>query len=366
MENINPQNDRIIMPESAKQSTSDWSIGDLYSNAWRITKKFKVLWIFGIATLGSGGLSNYTNLLNSNSSSPTQSPSPSPLPTFENTDKLLNFNNTQNILGLQTQSENIISSLFANINFGVWFLLGLEVLLLIVIGITLSIIFNAWATSALLSATDDAIDEKNVTIESASANALSKIKSMAWIQIVPGFILFITSILALIIPFIMLYLGQSLIYLFVISIVLIIVIGLIILYFSILTTLSITWGTRIIANENVSGREAFWRGWRISKKKKWAMLGLSFVNIVVGGILIAIPIIVLIAIIAGILFATYSISNFQFENLNNASYIFVPLIILILMSLIIFFTLGSGIFNAFKTIVWSLAYRKIKGKYDDK
>ncbi len=361
MKKPNSSEERIIMPDSAKSdSGSDWSIGELYSRAWQITKKYKVLWIFGMFALGAGGAnSNFSNSFGSNSS---PSPSPSPSPTdnpiiFGNPQ--LNMHDAPNVLGAATSgTTNIFTSLFSNINPGIWALLGLELLVLVLIGWAIVIIKNAFANAALLSAVENGIDDKAPTIERTSKNAMPKIKPMAWIQVVPGLILGVGALLTFALPLLLLAFGSDVVK--ALGGLLLIPAVIAIAYFSIKVSLASIWGTRIVVTENISGRHAFWRGVRIQKKKKWSMIGLGLVNAILGGLIFVVPILIIFAIIAA------AIVFFVGSNGPGLLAIFIPLGISLGVVTAVFFVVGSGIFNAFKAVVWSLAYRKIKGKYDEK
>ena len=368
MENTNSKTDRIIMPESAKSdSSSDWSSGDLYSRAWTITKKYKVLWLFGMVAMTAGGSSNWSRSFNSGSnsstSSPFASPSPAPLDNLQSPSMLNSLPDTSHVLGANTSGvENMLTGLFAHINPGIWALLGLEIFAFIILGWVITIIKNAWANSALLAAVEDASSDKNPDIESVSSRAISKIKPMAWVQIIPGLLLFLVALVAFGIPGLIIAFGNDA--LKVLGGILIIPVTIIFAFFAIRFALANIWATRLVVTENISGREAFSRGVKIQKKKKWAMLLLGLVNGILGAVIFIVPIAIIVIVALVVFGIVFGISMKGDEPNWSVLYIIAPFAGILGVAIVIGLSLASGIFNAFKAVVWSLAYRKIKGKYD--
>lgn len=323
----------------------DWIIEELYRKAWQIVKNNKMLWVFG-AAISAGASFNYNN---SFSKSDT-----------EGFQKLFEGNPQQGqeltrVLGESTSATgSIISQLFSGVPQYLWILLGLEFLFLILFGIFISLIYQSWATGALLENVDRCIKGGKAAIREASEKAFSVLKPLLWLEIIPGLLLTLGSIFSFIIlitgimfaPGIFKAIFGLLLFGFV----------LLLIYVSIMLTASLIWATRKVVTENKPAKEALRLGYNIAKKKFWATLLLGLVNNILVVIIFAVPLVVLIGIIIAGFIASLSI-----QALGTAIIIIGGLF---LFALVIAGTVVSGILSAFKATVWSLAYGNIKGKYE--
>lgn len=323
----------------------DWIIEELYRKAWQIVKNNKMLWVFG-AAIGAGTSFNYNNSLNKSDTEWFQ--------------KLFDGNPQQGqeltrVLGATTSATgNIISQLFSSVPQYLWILLGLEFLFLILFGIFISLIYQSWATGAMLENVDRCIKGGKAAIREASEKAFTLLKPLLWLEIIPGLLLTLGSIFGFMIliagimfaPSILKAIFGLLLFGFV----------LFLIYVGIMLTASLIWATRQVVTEGKSAKEAFRSGYNIAKKKFWSMLLLGLVNNILVVIIFAIPIVVLI----GIIIAAF-IASLSFQALGVAIFIIGGLF---LFTLVIAGTVVSGILSAFKATVWSLAYINIKGKYE--
>jgi hypothetical protein len=337
-ENAMEQNNKIV-----EQNKPDWSIDELYRSAWRIVKNNKVLWLFGMA-IGAGGMSgNYRS-------------------SFDNSDldglrKL--FQNSPNgsselssVLGASTNSfSDTLGSIFSAIPTYFYFLLGLEFLIMVILGVIASLIYSSWAHAALLEGIQTASGNGKLTIRELSEKAFGDLKAVMYVQYVPYLIITAVSIiifLALAIPS-SFFTNTSFIPLL-----------LILLPFSILGViffiLTLTWAIRIVVYDKKTGRQSLSLGFKIAKKKFWASLLLGLVNSIAIGILYVIIMIPFFGLFFGGIFAAS-------ENTNLATGLIIIGVILLLIFILGFSILG-GIIESFKATVWSLAYNNIRGKYE--
>lgn len=322
----------------------DWTIEDLYRKAWQIVKNNKMLWVFG-AAIGATTSFNTSSFNNSD---------------IKDLQKLFEGEPTKSqeltrVLGAATSTtDGIISHLFSAVPPYLWILLVLEFLLLVLFGIFISIIYQNWATGALLENVDRCLKGGKAVIREASEKAFTVLKPLLWLEIIPSLILTLGSILGLIIlgagiafaPSIFKAIFGLLLFGFV----------LFLIYAWTILTASLIWATRQVVSENRTAKEALRRGYSIAKKKFWAILLLGLVNNILVAIVFGIPIVMLIGIIIGGIFASQLL-----QALGISIFIIGGLL---LFALIIAGTVVGGILGAFKASVWSLAYSNIKGKYE--
>ncbi len=323
----------------------DWTIEELYRKAWQIVKNNKMLWVFG-AAIGAGASFNYTSSLDKSDT--------------EWLRKLFEGEPTKSqeltrVLGESTSATgSIISQLFSSVPQYLWILFGLEFLFFVLFGIFVSVIYQSWATGALLENVDRCIKGGKTAIREASEKAFTVLEPLLWLEIVPGLLLTLGSIFSFIIliagimfaPSILKAIFGLLLFGFV----------LFLIYVGIMLTASLIWATRKVVTENKPAKEALHCGYNIAKKKFWAVLLLGLVNNILVVIVFAIPIVVLIGIIIAAFIASLSI-----QALGTVIIIIGGLF---LFALVIAGTVVSGVLSAFKATVWSLAYINIKGKYE--
>lgn len=326
----------------------DWNIGELYEKAFNIVKKHKVLWIFGAAAGGAASVNNF----NFNGFERM----------FEDTPtKEQSGEQVSQVLGAATSNSAFTDSLgqvFSTIPPFVYGLLALEIIAFILLSIVVALVTRAWVTGAFLQGTKLASEDKNVSIAESSKLAFPAIKSLIWIQVIPGLLFALICIPIFAILVIGLAAGNTSVkvlfsFLLFGAIIAFIVAGLF------LTMIGI-WGERKIAFEGVSGSQGFKSGLAITKRKFWSSLLLGFVNNILA---IAIMIGVVLAFI--ILVALFGFLIFILWKDAPALAIMLGGIgVVVFIAALIAATVIQGMVTAFKATVWTLAYNNIKGKYD--
>ncbi len=329
----------------------DWEIGKLYNQAWAIIKKFKVLWIFGLAS--AGGFSFNFNLpfdFNEKDIKNFQE-------NFQSFPSEIAYNPLSQVLGESTsKTTETFSYLFSTIPFYFYVILVVEFLAIIILAIIIGIIGKAWSTGLLLEGIQTALSNVDVSIHDSSEKAFTHIKPLAWLQVIPPLVLVI-GFLFLSIIIVITFIIPTALAKILFSFLSLLTFG-VVVYGFIYYLLSEIWASRIIVTENKSGKESLFRGYKIAKNKTWSMILLGIVNNILSFFVMAIP----IALIAGIIFGgIFTISQNQTLGIG----LFAVGIILIIPTMIAIMLLG-GIINAFKAVVWSIAYNNIRGKYDGK
>jgi len=323
----------------------DWMIEELYRKAWQIVKTNKMLWVFG-AAIGAGTSFNFNSGFDKAD--------------FEGFKKLFEGNPQQGqeltrVLGAATsKADAVISYLLSAVPQYVWILLGLEFLFFLLFAIFVSLIYQSWATGALLENVDRCIKGGKAAISEASEKAFTILKPLLWLEIIPSLILTLASVIGLIIFATGIVFAPGALK----AVFILLTIGFVffLIYAWIMLTASLIWATRQVVMEDKPAKEALRSGYKIAKKKFWAILLLGLVNNILAVIVIGIPIVVLGGIAIGGVIAGLSL-----KAVGIAIFIIAGLLF---FALIIGLTVVDGILNAFKTTVWSLAYGNIKGKYE--
>lgn len=333
--------------EKHENNLPDWTISDLYSQAWDILKKHKVLWILGAAAAAT--TSSQFNFRSSGNFSDAFKNSN----THQDTGKQLS-----DVLGAATSSSaDMIQHIFSKVPISVYLLIGLELFIILAIAIIISYIHRGWATATLLEGTRLAIEKEPVTIRSSSEKALRKLPSFLWLMIIPSLILGGAAAIAFVV------LGLTLAFapmaIKIVAGILILVAIVVVIYFAVYLAFSEIWAQRMLLTEELSAKEALFTGYRISKKKGSPMVVLAIVNSIAAGIAIAAPFAVIIGIGIALVFGIVAAEHNPSLIITLSS-----LAGLLLIAAIIAFMFLSGVITAFKAIVWSLAYKAIKGKYE--
>lgn len=344
-------------PASVPVDKSDWTIDELYRKAWQIVKNNKLLWVFAAAA-GAGGLS-FNNGFNFGSKDFTDLQklfNTPPPPSSNEISRVLGTASNAAVASTSTASE-LFSTIFSAIPVWYYVVLITELLFLILAGIIISLIYQNWATGALLENVQNCINGGKANIREASEKAFAYIKPLLLLSLVPGFLLSIGAGLVLI----LLIIGIA-----VAGTTLKIIFG-ILLFIAIITSalaflmlsMSMIWAQRQIVLEKMNWRTALSSGFYISKKKFWATALLGLVNFVLSGIVTIIPIIA-----AGLIAFIGSLIVFFIMKALLPLWLFIGAILVI--TLIIGLTVLTAIITAFKATVWSLAYTNIKGKYENR
>ncbi len=343
MEQNKPEVEQI-KPEFV-QIKPDWTINDLYKNAWKIVKNNKILWLFGMA-MGAGASGNYSNSFDGKDFE-------SLFKIFEKTPK--ESSDLTQVLGSSTSAfSDAITSLFASILPSYYIILGFEIFILIIVGIITSIIYSSWAHGALLEGIQTASEKGKLSIRDLSEKAFGSIKSVTYVSYIPylllgsgAFILFaIFGILAIALPDNSRTLLMALIPIFTI---------LLLVAFSVMTIM-IIWAVRIVVIDKKPAKLALRMGYKIAKKKFWASALLGIVNTITIALIYIIILLPILGIIVGGAF-----------TISQDTYLGTGIIVIGAVFLLVFIFAESilgGIINAFKATVWSLAYNAIKGKYE--
>lgn len=320
----------------------DWTISELYEKAWDLLKKHKILWIFGAATAAvSYGGSSY----HSNSSS------------FQNLPSSTGSTQTSisQVLGVATSTpfSDTLVHIFTSVPITLYLLLGLAIIVLMVTYFVIILIYSAWTSAALIQSIQTASRNQRPTIEDSSLKALPAIKPLIWLNVVPILVL----ILAAGIYFMLTILGASLSSSFIkVLMILLIVAGAVAFIIALVyLTLALIWAARKVVLDGSKAYPALKSGFEITKRKFWSSILLGIVNLVLSFI-IALPL--------GLLFESLAGGGLDsaFSHANN---IFLPAIAFIFFLAAYFvYSLVLGLLTAFKAAVWTLAYQKIRGKYD--
>lgn len=328
---------------------TDWAIEDLYRRAWHIVKNNKVLWIFAAAIGSSMGFNgSFNNSFNFDG---------------QDYDRLQHFFQNDpsigpdklSVLGAATSSlPNLFSRLISPVNIGLLVILILEFILLMFIGLIITLTYQAFANGALLESIQTCIKGTKANITDSSNAAFGYIKRLLFIQIIPGFIAALAFGTGFIISILGIALSDGMIRgYFILAVIALIVISIISF---IMLTLILIWASRIVVVEKTGALESLSKAFLLAKKKFWSSLLLGIVNSILTGILTLIPIFILFAVVIGGLLIAW-----QVEALRIPLAIFsVPLF----LSVIILLTVAMAVLHAFKATIWSLAYDKIKNKYD--
>jgi len=329
----------------------DWEIGKLYNQAWSIIKKYKVLWTFGLAT--GAGMSFNFNLpgnFDSNSIKDIQQ-------NFQSFPKEIASSDLVQVLGASTSKPmEIISYLFSNVPLSSYVILGIEILAVIILFTIIGFIYSAWSQAALLEGIQSSLSNQTVSIRDSSEKAMASIKPLIWLQVVPILILMLAVLGFIILTVI--FIAIPAIFVKVILGIILLIALFAIIYCFIYLAFSQIWAPRIAVIEKASAKDSLFRGYRIAKKKKWSMILLGLVNIILSFFIMAIPIL----LVGGIIFAGIFTTD---KNAVLGVGLFAIGAILIIPT-IIAMTLIGGILNAFKATVWNIAYNNIRGKYDGK
>lgn len=320
------------------QKIRDWRLRDLYKNSWQLVKKHKVLWLFGIAV----GASSY-----SSNSSTDQKDIESLRNLFQNTEK--SAQDLSMVLGDSTNTfQEMVTSLFAGIPGYFFFFAIIEALFILFFALAVSIIYQSWAEGGLIAGIQSAVANGKVSIRESSEKAIPSIKAITLVRYVPNLIFAAAIVLAFLLfgltlggPF-----GSILIFLIVVLFVLAFV----------LLSFSQIWAVRKIVLEHLGAKQSLSEGYSITKHKFWAMLKVAIVNWLVSVGMIAVLVIPTAATLGG---GMLLIQDNPSAGISLMSFgLFLGVILLI------FYGIVQGVVTAFTNTVWSLAYLKIKGKYD--
>lgn len=328
------------LPDSIKEP--DWTISELYNKSWTIVKNNPILWIFGMAAGGAAGGSNWSNFSRISDGFNTATPTPTP-----------ETNQIDQVLGAASSASSSFAHLFSNIPPFFWLLLAIEGIALAVLLWGIAIIYSVWSNASLINAVNIALGGKSPSIRESSEKSFGHLGQVAWLSIVPILVLTFGGIL--VIGALAGGFAASPVIGKVIFGILFAIAALAFLYFLIYLILSEIWALRMVVLEGKDAKSSLMAGYKIAKKKKWAMAGLGFVNGISATFAILAPIIVigLVFFVGWLLFAHSAVAPLMLA-------VGILLGIAAIVGLMVF----GGAITAFRASVWTIAYNKIKGKYD--
>lgn len=336
---------------SVPQKTEEWPIGELYGKAFTIAKKNPVLWWFAIAVGAGAGSVNNGGGGGDISAKDMQS--------FQ---QMLNGSapqSAENVLGAATSPwMDLLSQIAQAIPWYFYVILGVEIFVIIVISIVVSVIYKAWAEASLLSGIETGIRDEKPTMRNMSENAFPQIKSFIWLQVLPplAFWLLSLSILGMLIFLLVVVPGNMKIFIGI----LLGIAGIVFLIGLFFLTMILIWAPRKVIIDKLPAAQAFTVGVHIAKRKFWKTLLFGILNnlisLLVFGVAIGVPLIifVLFGILAGVLW----------KGMFALSVTIISIIAVLFVVWLVALTLLGGIVDTFKAAFWSLAYHKIRGKYE--
>lgn len=336
---------------SAEQKAEEWPIGELYGKAYRIATKNPVLWWFAIA-IGAGAGSSFRGNGGSDISAKD-------MQFFQNMFSGSPQQSAEKVLGAATSPMgDLFQQIIQAIPWYFYLFFGIEILVLLGIGIAVSIIYRAWAEAALLTGIENGIKDEKPVMKDMSEKAFPRIKSFIWLQVLPSlaFWLISLSLLGMLIFLLIVVPGN-------LKILLGILLGIAMLVFIIgllFLTMALIWAPRKVIVDHLSAREAFLVSIHIAKRKFWKTILFGILNnlisLVIFGVAIGIPLVlfVLLGILAGVLW----------KGMFGLSVTIISIIAVLAVVWIVLLTLLGGIVDSFKAAFWSLAYHKIRGKYE--
>ncbi len=166
--------------------------GKIINRSIEISKKYKWLWVYGLAlaaTAGGSGGGNFgrigQNFGNQNSSQTPPLPISSPLP-FQKLENSNNLNQSKEVL--ETFTNSFLDWL-TSVSPQTWFLLFIGVLGSAVLGIVISWVLSAWLNGSLIAGLRLANQEKEVTLKNSSPLGIKNIKGMIVLTLIQTVVL---------------------------------------------------------------------------------------------------------------------------------------------------------------------------------
>lgn len=312
------------------ENLPNWKISELYSKAWTIVKKSKVVWLFGLAA----AILNLAGFDSGNIFSSTR-------------DAVVNESQS-------SETSETLNSLLSSVPTSIYVAIGIEVILFLILMVVIAIITSAWAEGSLLNTTKEASEGKSPSIASASMATFPHLKPLIWLSIVPKLVLGLSALGIFAALFTGLGATSGLP-----KILLAVLTGMavfITIYASLLLGMSLIWAVRSAVFDNKGAVAALKEGYVLAKRKFWRMLGLGTLNNIISGIVLFLPLIPSVII--------FVLALVFWPNLKDESQAAATITLIsgaaILIAIYIFL---FGAITAFKAAVWTLAYEKIKEKH---
>lgn len=385
---------------------SNWSITNFYKQAWKITKENKKLWILGfaVALFASGG-SNFNSSNFRESSQPESEEiqeqvlreqfdlteeelaemeetgmdleqqmlllqeAGADLEELQNEDLGLNSEEfpaaVMSQLGALNETTDKLGQFVAGlkqVNQEVYALLSIQIFIMVAIGFVLAWVASAWSRAALIKGVSVAAAKETVNLAEISTAALKRIKSVIYLDIVPGLKFFLKVLLALLGLIIVAAVMSGLIAVVAKqeAVAGLVILGLVIaaflafFYYFIKLLVSLLWSYRFCVLSKLGGKESFAKGktTAVGNLRKTFRLGLT--NILAG---ILIPLALFLPVI--ILVFRIVLKGDFFENLSPWSIL--PIIIALLITVPFVVVIGAA-WQVFAYSTWHLGFKVLTKK----
>lgn len=275
--------------------------GAILKRSWELTWKNKWLWVYGLvlAAMGAGG--NYSGSGSSGSSSSSSSSSS----TLQKNINSQTVEQGQKVLGAATDA---LTQWVNHVPIGTWVLLVVGVVVIILLGLIINTVVQAWAKGALISALEEADSGVAVTLKSLPPRGLNRIKQMIIFGVITGVMILgvIFVALLLILVGLILFSGNSLG--LTIWITLVAIVGVVVfLIAAIVVTAVSVWAERLIVLFGMDAWAAWKKGLSLTKKGFLHQVVMGLINgvvscavgclsLIVLAILVGVPAFILVAV----------------------------------------------------------------------
>jgi len=307
----------------------------IYSQAFKIVKRHKVLWVFGlvVAALGIGDGVGFGNSFSR----------------FGNTS---NFNFDQSSVSATTQKNfgsilSIVGQVLGPITSSTWIILALGILLAILICVTISVLLYSWAVGSLIGGTFDALDDRNeISLATVGYRGLRSFKNLAALYVFPPLVSLVIFVPLVTAGAITLALHQT-----ALGVVLIILGVLELIIVSLIIGVATLWTERLVAIEGLPWNQAFFKGLRLLQEHFGSTLKLGIANTLTGcglGCLLTAVVGPLIAILV------------LFGVIPFVGWVLLPVIIPLILLIVVLAGVFSALILTFKYVTWSILYKEIR------
>lgn len=368
VENTPKEVETTSSTNNTSDSKNEWSIWSFYRKAWKITWKHKKLWVLGfaVAIYASGGSYRSNSFPKNNSqksTTPTSvsrtqttpkittAPAPSPTSTFKP--------GPVGILNVAPASGENSSDPLSLIVLGItsvplpfYILFGVEVLAFFIFAIILRFVTMGWAKAALILGVRDAVEKNTVDLTAAAQQALGRIKSMIWVDLVPWLLVLLAVIGGTIATFIVGAVFPP------VAILLGIVLTIFGAYVFIRVALASIFAERYVALDKMSGKAAFEKAYAFVKGNLWKTGRLGVANVLTAAIASALAIFFLV--ILAVVFALPFILTKQVNFYLLAAILPILLLVISVLSIL------NCVLKVFSYTTWYFALQYVNKKGMDK
>lgn len=331
--------------------------GNIISRAWKITFKYKWLWVYGMVLASLGGLGSGGGGGSSSGGSKNT-------PAFKDIQNITPPEGEEltHVLGTST---SLLKEWITHVPLEVWILLGVVFVFLVLYGIFVQIIIHSWATGALIGGLKDAEGDKNpVNLLTTTAHGKKTWKNIFLFNLLTagvGLGLFVGSILVcglgilivgfLQIPFVQIILTVVCVLMF---------IFLLVISIPILTMISI-YGERLIVLQGMETKEAFKKAFGLSKSSFWKTLIMGIIkNLITTGMGCAslLALLVIVGVPAAIIAVVEFKNGVHFPSAGSIVCWIILFLLFVYANLLV-----RGVTTVFSYSTWNLFFSEIiKGK----